>query len=612
MTDVEQIKQKIDIVAFISEYVALKKTGANFKGLCPFHAEKTPSFIVSPERQIWHCFGGCNEGGDVFKFLMKIENLEFAEALKILARRAGVTLSGGFAQSRTAELKEKIYEVNHLASEFYQYILTKHPMGEKALDYLKDRKITDSSVKLFGIGYAPQSWDSLSKFLHKKGYAQELMQSAGLISKSGIGNTFDRFRGRLMFTLRDHRGNVVGFAGRLLDPNAKEAKYVNTAETPAYVKGDLLYGLDLTKEEIKKEGFGVVVEGEIDCIQSYQAEVRNVVAIKGSALTEEQVALLKRYTENVYLSLDADFAGDAAAHRGIETADWAGLNIKVVTFTDAKDPDELIKKDPGLWHRAVKNAVSFYDYVIDIALEKHDKNTAEGAKKIVSEVAKFIEPIENLVVKEHYVRKLAMKLGVNQENLEAQLAKELKKMILPRQTESIAPNTPQSAVLLKTRAVLLEEYLVSLLLQCPNPADYLLLTSIRLRAEDFASPALAKIYLLLASLVDNPKSDVSLPGNRFDINILARFIPSELTDLFNKLYLLENKINLDDQAEVLEEIQKTVWEIKELSLREKLKMISGQIKKGEESPALEEEFTLTTAALQKLLEQKALVRHSQA
>src|SRR3990167_7304762 len=295
MTDVEQIKQKIDIVAFISEYVALKKTGANFKGLCPFHAEKTPSFIVSPERQIWHCFGGCNEGGDVFKFLMKIENLEFAEALKILARRAGVTLSGGFAQSRTAELKEKIYEVNHLASEFYQYILTKHPMGEKALDYLKDRKITDSSVKLFGIGYAPQSWDSLSKFLHKKGYAQELMQSAGLISKSGIGNTFDRFRGRLMFTLRDHRSNVVGFAGRLLDPDAKEAKYVNTPETSLYHKGELFYGFDITKEAIKKEDSAIIVEGEFDMLSSFQAGIPNVVALKGTALTLMQAKLIKRF-----------------------------------------------------------------------------------------------------------------------------------------------------------------------------------------------------------------------------------------------------------------------------------------------------------------------------
>ncbi|MCL4397881.1 DNA primase [Patescibacteria group bacterium] len=603
MTDLDQIKQKIDIVTLIGEYVQLKKTGANFKGLCPFHSEKTPSFIVSPERQIWHCFGGCQDGGDIFKFLMRAENLEFPEALKILAKRAGVTLTS-YQPSKATELKERIYAANHLASEFYNYLLTKHPLGKNGLDYVQNRKISPNSINLFKIGYAPNSWDSLMKFLLKKGYSGAEMEAAGLVSKSGIGKYFDRFRGRVMFTLCDHRGNVVGFAGRLLDPEAKEAKYINTAETAAYTKGNVLYGLDITHDEIKKAGFAVVVEGEIDAISSYQAGVRNVVAIKGSALTAGHISLLKRYTENVYLSLDSDFAGDAAAHRGIEMADQAGLNIKVVTFSQAKDPDELVKIDPKLWREAVEKAVPFYDYVIDNAATKYAADSADGGKKILSEVTKFIEPIDNLIVKNHYLKKLARVLGVSQEVVQAQLAKEYKKLTLPHSSSS--PNVPSSPSP-KSRSELLEEYLLSLLLQSSRPSDYLLLISPRLKPEDFTNQALGKIYQLMVSLVDNPKSDIAMPGKKFDIKDFVNVVPPEALDLVDRLYLQENKIDLTADAATLEEIQRTVWEIKELTLREKLKKAGEAIKKHPDDTVLEETFTETTAVLQQLRQERQLL-----
>lgn len=608
MTDISEIKQKIDIVSFISEYVPLKKTGANFKGLCPFHSEKTPSFVVSAERQIWHCFGGCNDGGDAIKFLMKIENIEFFEALKILAKKTGVKLATSFEQTKSGEIREKLYEINHLASEFYDYILISHSLGQKAQKYLEGRKISSNSIKLFSIGYAPASWDSLTKFLLKKGYGQEDLFKAGLISRSGIGNLFDRFRGRVIFTLRDQRSNVVGFAGRLLDPDAKEAKYINTAETPVYIKGDVLYGLDVTKDEIKKEGFAVVVEGEIDCIQSYQAGVRNVVAIKGSALTGGQVSLLKRYTDNVYLALDSDFAGDLAVHRGILAADEAGLNIKVVTFNQAKDPDELIKNvGPASWREAVKNAVNFYDFIIDSAVSRYDSSKTEDLKKIISETAKYLVPIDNLVVSDHYIKKLAMKIGANANDLDLQMVKEFKKSQFGRAGMGSTAQVVVDPIATKPRSELLEEYLLAILLQCPRMADYLLTTSIRLRISDFENQAMGKIYQLLQSLVDNPRSDVSIPGEKFDINALAKFIPAELEDFFNKLYLMELNIDLSNQEEVLSEIQKTVWEIKELTIREKLKKISGEIRKSSDSAELERDFTDTMTALQKLLEQKMLI-----
>lgn len=596
MTDIDLIKQKIDIVSFISEYIPLKKTGANFKGVCPFHTEKTPSFIVSPERQIWHCFGGCQIGGDIFKFLMKIENIEFPEALKILAKKAGVKLTQGIQTSKNQELKERIYAANHLASEFYNFLLTKHPIGKSARDYLTNRKISDNSINLFSIGYAPNSWDSLTKFLTKKGFSEQELIAAGLASKSSIGNLFDRFRGRLMFTLKDHRGNIVAFAGRLLDNNAKEAKYINTSETPVYTKGDTLYALETTKEEIKKNGFAVVVEGEIDCIQSYQAGVRNVVAIKGSAFTQSQVNLLKRYTENVYLSLDSDFAGDAAAHRGIEIADTAGLNIKVVTFTEGKDPDELIKKNPTLWHTAVKNAVNFYDYIIDSAVKKYNPTDANDSKKIVSEVAKFIAPIENLVVKNHYLKKLSQILDISTSDLNTQLNKEIK--INKFNTSPTALTSPTNTIgePPRSRNLLLEEYILSLLLQSPHPSDYLLLTSTRLKSADFENKNLGKIYELLLDFQE-----------KFDINSFAKIIPPELIDIFNRLYLQENNLDFDNDSQILSEIQKTVWELKELALREKLKKISHELKINPDNSVLESDFAETTIALQTLLSQKSLL-----
>jgi DNA primase len=605
MNDLDEIKQKVDIVTLISEYVALKKTGANFKGLCPFHNEKTPSFVVSPERQIWHCFGGCNDGGDIFKFLMRIENIEFPEALKILADKAGVKLTSSPAKNKTSEIRERIFQMNKITSEFYTFILTNHPTGERARKYLAERKISENSVKLFGIGYAPNAWETLRNFLTKKGFSPAEMEAAGLVSKSAIGHDFDRFRGRVMFTLRNHRGEVVGFAGRLMDPQAKEAKYVNTSETLVYIKGDQLFGIDTAKDEIKKAGFVVVVEGEIDAISSYQAGVRNVVAIKGSALTAGQVALLKRYTENVYLSLDTDFAGDAAAHRGIEIADSAGLTIKVVSFTQAKDPDELIKLDPKLWHQAIKEAVPFYDYVIDSSLKKYDPHSPIDARRIVSEIAKFIVPIENLVVKSHYVKKLAKILDMGEETLETQLQKDWRKNVF--QTTSGRPVVESEKPTTRSRIQVIEEYLLSIILQSNNPSDYLILIAPRLSGEDFSDPVLGKIYQLLWSIVSNPKSDVAIPHQNFDIKQFAKLIPEELLPAFDRLYLSEINLDFGNDQDILSEVQKTAWEIKELSLREKLRKISDRMKSDQESDDLTEQFSEITRAIQRLRDERGLI-----
>jgi DNA primase len=406
----EEIKRKIDIVELINEFVPLKKTGRNFKALCPFHSENAPSFVVSPERQIFKCFG-CGESGDIFGFLMKTEGLEFGEALRILAKRAGVKLRR-YQPSEAEKQKTLLYEINHLASEFYHYLLASHRVGKQALQYLKvKRGIKDETIHLFKLGFAPAMWDGLQKFLvGKKGYQVEALEKAGLVIKSEKGRGYyDRFRARIMFPLEDHRSNVAGFAGRTLDPRQTEAKYINTPETLIYHKSDLLYGLKQNKEAIKKANAVILVEGELDTLSSYQVGVKNVVAIKGSALTGSQVSLLKRFTENLVLALDRDVAGDQAARRGIEVADQAGMAIKVVKLRGGKDPDEVAQKNASLWKKLVKEAMPVYDYFLDLALTRFKAKTAEGKRAIGKEMVPVLAKISDEIVRSHYIGQLADK-----------------------------------------------------------------------------------------------------------------------------------------------------------------------------------------------------------
>ena len=429
---IEEIKNKIDIVELISEYVTLKRAGRNFKGLCPFHGEKTPSFMVNPELSIFKCFG-CGEGGDVFAFLQKMEGMEFGEALRTLAKRAGVVLTG-YQMNRGEEEKEKLLAVNRLAGEYYHFLLTKHKLGQGALKYLTGRGITAEVIETFKLGYAPSGWDFLMRWLvEKKGFRIEVVEKAGL---TGNGR-YDRFRDRVMFPLNNHRGQTVGFAGRILpvtnnqdtSNKVEQAKYVNTPETEIYHKGELLYGLDINKAEIKKAGWVVVVEGEIDSIASYLAGVKNVVAIKGSALTERQVELLRRYAETVVLGLDADAAGDAAVRRGIEVAQRAGLIIKIVDAGSEKvnpkkfkDPGDWGIADPEGWQRAVGGAIPIYDFYIESAVARHGLD-AVGKQRVGRELVPIWARIGDEIVKAHYVKKLAGVLGVAEEDVRAELGK---------------------------------------------------------------------------------------------------------------------------------------------------------------------------------------------
>lgn len=563
MDERELIKSKIDIVQLISEALPLKKAGRHFKTNCPFHNEKTPSFIVSPELQIFKCFG-CGQAGDIFGWLMEYERMDFVEALKILAKRAGVELAGQSRKIGGGEqaLKNLILEINHLAGEYFHYLLTTHKVGERARRYLKERKISEESARLFNLGYAINNWQGLIQFLNgKKGYGLKDLESAGLVAAGHSGRYYDRFRGRLMFPLKDSRGNILGFAGRLLDPNAKEAKYVNTPETAVYRKGELLYGLEVTKESIRKAGYAVVVEGEIDAIQSHQAGVRNVAAVKGSALTEDQVRLLKRFTGDVYLALDADFAGDAAARRGIETAEKAGLNIKIVKILKGKDPDECVREDPKLWRKSVENAVPYYDFLIGSAIGRHGKETALGKKKVSGEMLPVLAAIENLVVKAHYLKLLARELEVSEEILEREQAK----LNMPGKTvlvESSLKTFP------KTRQEILEEYLLGLLLRGAKWGE-----KSQIKDEYLLNTGVSRALKLYFDFQKQVPAGLVLDD-------FIKSLPAELVEIVQNAYLSgydreldENKLNRE-LGKALGELKKSFYERKLREQAEKLKNLS--------------------------------------
>ncbi len=571
MTDVELVKSKIDIVDFLSEYVQLKRAGRNFKALCPFHSEKTPSFIISPERQSWHCFGACGEGGDVISFLQKWENLEFVEALKILAQRGGVTLSS-YKPSEGTELKAKLYKINSLACEFFHFLLTSHKSGNRAREYLKSRGIKDEIIKTFTLGYAPDSWDSLLKFLQKKGYSNTDINTAGLLVRSDRGTYYDRFRGRLMFTLRDHRGNIVGFSGRLLDEGVysehqRGAKYVNTSETPIYIKGNTLYGLDVTKEAVKREKEAVVVEGEFDLLSSFQAGITNVVAIKGSAFTEGQTVLLRRFTENICLALDSDFAGSEAARRGIEIAEKAGLVVNVIELPFGKDPAECIEKDPHLWKRAVKATIPIYDFIIKTAFAKYENDGVVGKKKIGNDVIPFLSKIENPIILSHYTKELAKKLQVGEESIELSIRNFQKK----KEDLQVFKTVTSSNI---SRDVLLEEYFLSLIVQSDDPHKSLALALKILTPDDFYQPPVKKVLELLAGFLHSHK--------KFEIKKFSSLLTSEVVPTFDKAYLIDRSNILSDGKRFDKELVHTCCEIKKMSLRRRINSISTKIRQAEE------------------------------
>ena len=563
---VAEVKEKTDIVALIGERIELKRAGRNFKASCPFHEEKTASFMVSPELQMYKCFG-CGEAGDVYTFLEKYEGMEFPEALKFLADRAGVKLIREVG--RTKGEKERLYEVCNLAMRFYSYVLNSHPSGKEAYKYLTEtRGIKANTIKEFSLGFCPNMAFAGRKFLVEKNKIPlNDIERAGLVYKSQRG-AFDRFRGRVIFPLFDHRGNCVGFAGRVLPSSEGRdlAKYINTPETLIYHKGYLLYGLNMSRSEIKRSSTAIIVEGELDMISLWEAGIKNVVAIKGTALTEDQIRLISRYADKLIIALDADLAGDAAARRGITIASNQGLEVTVLHLTDYKDPDEAVRKNPEYLKKALEKPVPVWDFVINSAIGRFGSESGQAKSKISRELIPILAGIKDKIVQAHYAKVLAEKLAVPFEAVSEQIAG------MGTKEEVLSMEQGKGKSKSKSRHELMEENLLSLVVLSPTPKDEL-----EGLPELFVTPRLKKIIDYLSNYCEGKE--------KFSVSGFGKTLPPELHDAFSDIVMrVEEEIGEGELAEAKRNLEREIIKEKRVELATEMK----KLEKSGDSEGLEE------------------------
>jgi DNA primase len=557
---IEEIKSKLDIVEVISSYLPLKKCGANYRTLCPFHSEKNPSFFVSPARQIWHCFG-CLRGGDVFKFIMEIEGVEFGDALRILAKKAGVELkplSPEYQKLKTQ--RQRLYEICELATKFFETQLKKSNTGAKVKEYLLSRGINEKSIEDWRIGYAPFTKEGLIKFLRDKGYKIEEIEKAGLAVKTEKGGFYDRFRGRIMFPIFDLNSQVIGFGGRIFPPEKDKevAKYINTPTTLLYDKGKVLYGLDKARTEIRKKDFCVLVEGYTDTILSHQIGCSNTISACGTSLTLDQLRLIKRYTQNLILGFDMDIGGDAATKRGIGLAQVEGFNIKILKLPQEKDPADVISQDPQKFLEILETPISILDFYFESAFSKFDKNTPEGKKAISQILLPVIKRIPNKIERFFWVKELAKRLEAREQDIEEELEKVKieEEEIIQEKKEPLPPQ--------KTRKELLEEKLLVFLLKLPEKVK-------DLKDEiEFLSP-FAKELVSKLSISPQVKRESFPPEMQEQFDVLS--LKSEIEEIAPEELELEFKL--------------CKKEFLTLSIKEKLNEISKEIQEAEEKKETE-------------------------
>lgn len=421
---VDRVREANDLVEVVSGYVRLQRAGHTYKGLCPFHSEKTPSFTVSSDKQLFYCFG-CQAGGNVFHFIMKIENLDFPGALKFLAKRAGIALPepelSPEARARR-EQRDRLRDVVELAVRFYHSVLVRHPAGGAGRDYARSRGLDEDVIARFELGFAPNAWDGLTRFLEKRQVDLALAEEAGLLSRRRDGGYYDRFRNRLMFAIRDGRGQAIGLGGRALDGG--EPKYLNSPETLLFHKGDNLFGLHLAAEAIRKAGYALVVEGYLDAVACHQYGFRQAVASLGTALTDTQARLLARYAAEVRIAYDADAAGQAATWRGLDLLASAGFRVKVVTLPEGDDPDSVLRRRgrDGL-EQPLAAAEPLVEYKLGVIARRHDLGTLEGKIEAVRDIVPVLEGLDNAVAREEYLPRVALTLGISVGALEEEMAR---------------------------------------------------------------------------------------------------------------------------------------------------------------------------------------------
>lgn len=569
---VQEIKERLNIIDVISGYIRLTKAGVNFKALCPFHNEKTPSFMVSPSRQSWHCFG-CGEGGDIFTFIEKIEGVEFPEALKILAEKAGIILK--YDNPKLRSEKDKAYEICEKAAQFFTASLNK---AKVILDYLHQRGLQDETIDEWRLGYAPDSWDSLLSFLGKYGYREPEIEKAGLILRGA--KYHDRFRNRLMFPIFDTNGRAVAFSGRIMNDlipskteKADSGKYINSPETILYNKSRILYGLDRAKADIRKADKVILVEGQMDVILPWQDGVRNIVATSGTALTEDHLLVLKRLTSNLVLAFDMDEAGARATERGDLAAVSSGFNLSVVNLLSGKDPADFVKERPGEFFKLISSAEPIMSYYFKQVFKKFstsdgDEISLEGKKFIAVDLLSKIKRLASAVERNHWLRELSLKLGVPERDLSEEMGR-LETQINADNMRTNAENFPRVSML--TRKEILSERLLALLLKKP---------------ELIAEAVKAAVFL--------PKNDFEVLGalvaSRNSFSQTRSALPADLRPRLDFLYLTGDYELLKAEADfdVNKEIKFLIEEIEREHYKEILQKIGQEIKKceAEENPNL--------------------------
>ena len=464
----DEIKSRLDVVDVLRDYIPMKAAGVNFRARCPFHHEKTPSFMVSPEKQIWHCFG-CGKGGDVISFVMEIEGISFVEALKVLAPRAGVKFREENQEQKS--VRNRLLDILDLSSRYYHKVLIDHPSAKKAREYLDKRGLTTDTIDYWRIGYSPESWDDLINFLKSKGYKENEIYLSGMsIKKEGTNRYYNRFRDRIMFPIRDINGMVVAFTARV-NPE-KEAtepmgKYINSPQTMICDKSKIVFGLDKARLAIKSSDQAVMVEGQMDVITAHQNTYTNIVASSGTALTYEQVKLLKRYSNNVALAFDMDSAGEMALERGMREAMREEMNISVIRLPSGKDPDECIKNNPKEWEDSVKDARPMMEYLFDKTFKDLDLRQVANKQKATKTLLSFIVKLGNKIEQDSWLKRLAQIIDVKEDILREAITKKGNDR---KQEEKIKFNQTQQYK--ASREEKISEILISILLRFPEMIEY--------------------------------------------------------------------------------------------------------------------------------------------
>jgi DNA primase len=466
MSVIDEVKQKLDIAEVIGQYATLKKAGRNLTALCPFHSEKHPSFFVYPEQQSWHCFGACNTGGDVFAFVMKKEGLDFGEALRLLARRAGVTLPSKFEVAAKQEEKEPFFSVNEAATLYYHNLLLNSPAEAKAKSYVEKRGLTNQTISDFQLGFSLDSYDALKLYLLEKGHDEKTLLTAGLLYEDEQHKTSDRFRGKLMIPIRDIKGRVTGFGARVLDNT--DPKYKNSPQSPTFDKSGTLYGIDRAAASIRKLDVAIIMEGYMDVIMAHQCGVTNAIASMGTAITETQVNILKKLSKNLILSLDADAAGEEAMLRTVGYENVLNAEMRVILLPEGKDPDEVIREDMEKWQALVTSAMPLVDFLFEKTVTKLDLTTARDKSAAVDKLLPVIAAINDPIRQAHYLQKLAALVKVDMNTIKASLSR-LKQPTMQRKMASLKPSVGISRPLASSSR---EEYCLALLLQYPELREY--------------------------------------------------------------------------------------------------------------------------------------------